>query len=204
MNNYSLHFITDDRASNDLLDLISEAVAGGVTSVQLRNKKASKLELYEVGKKILKLLKPKKIPLIINDYVDLAQALDADGVHIGQTDLPYSAVRTILSKNKIVGLSLHTLEQAEKCGKYDVDYFGVGPVFRSRTKPHADPIGLEILFKITQLVSKPCIAIGGIEIENASSVLSHGAKGIAVVSGICTSSNPQLTAKYYVNALTHE
>ena len=170
--NHSLHLVTDDRI-NGLLDLISAAVEGGVTTVQLRNKFSDKLPLYEAGKKILKLLKPKKTPLIINDHVDLAIALDADGVHIGQTDLPYEKVRHMLGKNKIIGLSLQTMQQAMQAIHCDVDYFGVGPIFYTETKTDAIVSGLEILHAISQLIQKPCIAIGGIEINNFQSFMLH-------------------------------
>lgn len=202
MHDYSLHLVTDSKLEN-LLDLIAAAIDGGVTVVQLRNKHVDKLPLYMVGKKILKLLKPKKIPLIINDHIDLALALDADGIHIGQTDLPYHIARKILGKNKIIGLSLQTLSHAKIAEKFDADYFGVGPVFNSMTKNDAAAMGLNTLQEITQLVQKPCIAIGGIEIENVKSVLSHGAHGIAVVSGICASISPKLAVINYVKELTH-
>lgn len=202
MHNYFLQLVTDDRI-DDLPDLISEAISAGVTSIQLRNKHADKLRLYQIGKQISVLLKPKKIPLIINDHIDLALALDADGVHIGQTDLPYAVVRKMLGKNKIIGLSIQTLEQAIKAKKMMVDYFGIGPVFPSSTKTDTSAIGLKALQEITQHLQRPCIAIGGIEIENVQSVLSHGAHGIAVVSGICASSNPKLSISHYIRELIH-
>ncbi|MDP1574969.1 MAG: thiamine phosphate synthase [Coxiellaceae bacterium] len=201
MPNYSLHLVTDGKLNN-LLDLIVEAVDGGVTTVQLRSKQADKLPLYNIGKKILKLLRPKKIPFIINDHIDLALALNADGVHIGQSDLPHQMTRHLLGKNKIIGLSLQTLLHAKIAEKFDVDYFGVGPVFNSTTKTDAAAMGLDILQEITQRVQKPCIAIGGIEIENVKSVLSRGAQGIAVVSGICASINPKLATINYARELT--
>ncbi|MCX7124727.1 MAG: thiamine phosphate synthase [Gammaproteobacteria bacterium] len=203
MRDYSLHLVTDDRLDG-LLDLISEAIAGGVTVVQLRNKHADKLTLYTIGKNISKLLKSKKIPFIINDHIDLALALNADGIHIGQTDLPYKNTRKILGKNKIIGLSIQTMEHAKKSEKFDVDYFGVGPVFNSMTKTDADAMGLKTLQEIIQQVKKPCIAIGGIEVGNVKSVLLEGAQGIAVVSGICASSSPKLAAHHYVKELTYE
>lgn len=201
MPNYALHLVTDNRVAN-LLDLIAEAVEGGVTVVQLRNKQSDKLPLYEAGKKILKLLQPKKIPLIINDHVDLALALNADGVHIGQTDLPYKQVRQMIGKNKIIGLSLQTLEHAKMAEKMDANYFGVGPLFYTPTKTDAEAMGLKTLQDITTVLQKPCIAIGGINLENIQSVIAHGAQGIAVVSGICSAPNPRLAALNYVSALS--
>lgn len=203
MRDYSLQLVTHNKIDN-LPDLIEEAVSAGVTTIQLRNKHADKLCLYEIGKTVLALLKSKKIPLIINDHIDLALALDADGVHIGQTDLPYQVARKILGRNKIIGLSINTLEQAKKSEKFAVDYFGVGPVFPSTTKTDTTAIGLKGLHEITQYLQRPCIAIGGITIENVKSVLSHGAQGIAVVSGICASSNPKLSISHYIRELTRE
>src|SRR3990167_231771 len=198
--NYALHLITDNRIDG-LLELIAAAVDGGVTCVQLRNKFADKLPLYEVGKKIQTLLKPKKIPLIIYDHVDLAIALDADGVHIGQTDLPYEKVRHMLGKHKIIGLSLQTIEQAIQAQKYDVDYFGVGPIFYTETKTDAVVSGLTVLKAIAGMMQKACIAIGGIQISNVKPVIAQGAQGIAVVSGICAAENPKLATIHYVEEL---
>src|SRR3990167_2842192 len=202
MSHYPLHLITDNRIEK-LPDLISEVVSGCISIIQLRNKHADKLVLYEVGKKILKILKPKKIPLIINDHIDLALALDADGVHIGQTDLPYNQARKILGKNKIIGLSIQTLEHAKKAEKYYADYFGVGPVFHTNTKSDAFTLGVNQFQEITQLLKKPCIAIGGIKIADVKTILSHGAQGIAVVSGICAAANPRLATINYIKELSN-
>lgn len=133
MRDYSLQFITNDRMDN-IVERISLAIEGGVTVVQLRHKTANKISLFEVGKKIQKIIRFKKIPFIINDHIDLALALDADGVHIGQTDLPYYCARKLLGKNKIVGLSLQTVEHAKKALHYDADYFGIGPIFATSSK----------------------------------------------------------------------
>ena len=195
-----LHFITDNRIEG-LLDLIAQCVSEGIDVVQFRNKYADKLTCFTVGKKISALLKPKKIPFIINDHIDLALALDADGVHIGQTDLPYFHARKIMGKNKIIGLSIQTIEDAEKSEKFDVDYFGVGPIFQTKTKNDVSAMGLITLKKITETLPKPCIAIGGIEINTVQSVLQHGAKGIAVISGICSAENPVLATQAYVEKL---
>src|SRR3990167_7581894 len=121
-----IHFVTNN-SINNLPELISQTIAGGATHIQLRNKNCDKVILFTIGKKLLTITRPKKIPLIINDHIDLALALDADGVHIGQTDLPYSIARKLLGKNKIIGLSIQTLEQAKQAVNCDADYFGVGP-----------------------------------------------------------------------------
>lgn|SRR3990167_1636595 len=196
----SLHLITNNN-TDKLMNIVSQAIAGGVDYIQLRNKQLDKLFLFEIGKQLLTLTRPKKIPLIINDHIDLAVALDAEGVHLGQTDLPVSFARKLLGKKKIIGLSIQTIAQAENAIHADADYFGVGPVFPSTTKTDAAAMGLIHLKKITEILKKPCIAIGGITIENVPEVLGCHVSGIAVVSGICDAKNPMAATKNYISLL---
>lgn len=202
MSDFSLHLVTDDHIDT-LPDLVSIAIENGATVIQLRNKYADKLPLYEIGKKILAITRSKKIPFIINDHIDLALALDADGVHIGQSDLPYEFARKILGKHKIIGLSIQTLAHAEQAQFCDADYFGVGPIFKTALKSDVFAMGLDTLGKITSILKKPCVAIGGIQTEQVSDVISQGAAGIAVISGICHASDPGLETRKYKHELTH-
>lgn len=200
MRDYTLHLVTDDRLDN-LCELASLAIEGGATIIQLRNKTANKHILFEAGKKLLKIARAKKIPLIINDYIDLALALNADGAHIGQTDLPCHAARKLLGKNKILGLSLQTVAQAKNALACDADYFGVGPIFQTNTKKNVSEMGLSLFHEIVNLLKKPCVGIGGITLNNAKEVMRQGAAGIAVVSGICNSNDPKSTTEKYRQCL---
>ncbi len=204
---HALHLVTDHKHGSlqDLEKLVYQAVLGGVTAVQLRNKTAHKRSLFKVGQALLTLLRPKNIPLIINDHADLALALGADGVHIGQLDLPFPEVRTMLHPHQCVGLSISTTEQAMACQHYDVDYFGVGPIFSTKTKEDAGATlrtaGLKTL---CQLLDAPCVAIGGIGPEHITSIQQCGVAGVAVSSGICLAEDPQAAARCYKTGTRYE
>ncbi len=180
----------------DIETVVSEAVKGGVDAVQLREKNASTREIIELGRKFQVLLHKQNIPLIINDRVDIALALNADGVHLGQKDMPYHSARRLLGDKKIVGISVSNKEQAYEAQQWDVNYLGVGPVFETSTKQDMSPmIGIEGLRQICNISKHPVIGVGGINVTNAHSVLIAGASGIAVVSAICGASNPMSVSK---------
>jgi len=183
----SLYLVTDRALSlgRPLEFIVEEAVKGGVTMVQLREKDCSSLEFYKLGMKLKKILNPLNIPLIINDRLDIALAVDADGLHIGQSDLPWQVARQLLGSDKILGLSVETQQQAEDANHLDVDYIGVSPVFATPTKTDTfQPFGLDGLKQACSGCKHPAVAIGGINLNNAASIIQHGAEGIAVVSAI--------------------
>ena len=143
-----------------------------------------------------KALEPFGVPLVINDRVDVALASDADGVHIGQSDMPYSKARELLGKEKIIGLSVENLQQVAEAEALDVDYIGVSPVFATPTKTDtATPFGLEGLRKAASISSHPIVGIGGINASNAAGVMVSGADGIAVVSAIAGAESPRKASK---------
>lgn len=180
----------------DIEDVVAEAIQGGVDAVQLREKNASTQEIIDIGKKLQVLLHKHNIPLIINDRVDVAMALDADGVHLGQRDMPYFLARKLLGNEKIIGISVSNKEQAYEAQQWDVNYLGVGPVFKTSTKLDTSPaIGVEGLQQICNISKRPIIAIGGINVANAYSVLTAGANGVAIVSAICGAGNPMSVSK---------
>jgi len=187
---YTLYLITDSPASyrHGFLASIEAAIAGGTTIVQYRSDSAdskSKRELYETGLALRDLLKRLNVPLIINDHVDLALALDADGVHVGQSDFPAAIVRKLIGPNKLLGLSASTREQVLAADAAIVDYLGLGPVFPTRTKPDAAPAtGLDGLAALAALTPLPAVAIGGITPGNAAPVFAAGIDGIAVVTAL--------------------
>ncbi|GET25561.1 thiamine phosphate synthase [Prolixibacter sp. NT017] len=194
----SLYLVTDRELSNgrSLSYIVEEAVKGGVTMVQLREKDGTTREFYELGIRMKALLDPLHIPLVINDRLDIALAVDADGLHIGQSDMPWQVARGILGKNKILGLSVETMQQVEKANRMDVDYIGISPVFATLTKTDTlQPFGLEGLKEATSLSRHPAVAIGGINLQNAAQVMDSRADGIAVVSAISSADNPQQAAR---------
>lgn len=191
---YSLYLIADCNLSNadEISHQVAAAVAHGVSCVQLRGKTLSQQQLIKVGRTLQRKLKPLKIPLIINDSIDVAQQIDADGVHLGQKDSLVALAREKLGAHKIIGLSLENEAQAYCCANLDVDYFGVGPVFVTTTKQDASsPLGIQGLQKIKTIINtKPIIAIGGINAANLTSVLDCNVGGIAVASAILDMKNP--------------
>lgn len=193
-----LYLVTDRgllHKSHSLEEMVLEAVAGGVTMVQLREKNICTREFVELGMRLKSALAGSGVPLIVNDRVDVALAIDADGVHIGQSDMPYEIARKLLGDNKIIGLSVESLEQLEQANQLDVDYVGISPVFSTPTKIDTAPaFGIEGLRKAVSLSEHPTVAIGGINTFTAPDVLSCGVDGIAVVSAIVASPEPRSAA----------
>ena len=187
-----LYLVTDRDLSlgRPLEEVVSEAVKGGVTIVQLREKDASTGEFIELARKLMKLLKPLDIPLIINDRVDVALAVDADGVHIGQSDMSYEDARRLLGPDKIIGLSVENMDDLLRANELDVDYIGISPVYGTPTKTDtAEPFGLEGLRRAVELSVHPAVAIGGMNAGTIADVINAGADGVAVVSAICSAEN---------------
>ena len=187
-----LYLVTDRELSlgRSLEEVVSEAVQGGVTVVQLREKDASTGEFIELARRLMKLLKPLRIPLIINDRVDVTLAVDADGVHIGQSDMSYEDARRLLGPDKIIGLSVESFEDIEAANALDVDYIGISPVYGTPTKTDtAEPFGLEGLRKAVEMSVHPTVAIGGMNASTIGDVMAAGTDGVAVVSAICSAEN---------------
>ena len=205
MNNaLKLYLVTNRGLSlgRSLEEVVSEAVAGGVTMVQLREKDTSTGEFIRLACKLSDLLRPLGIPLIINDRVDVALAADADGVHIGQSDMPYEIARKLLGPDKIIGLSVENMKDLLRANELDVDYIGISPVYGTPTKTDtAEPFGLEGLRKAVELSVHPTVAIGGMNASTISDVISAGADGVAVVSAICSADSPRLAANELMNII---
>ncbi|MCL3780747.1 thiamine phosphate synthase [Prolixibacteraceae bacterium JC049] len=190
----SLYLVTDPDLTmgRPLLPIIEEAVAGGVTMVQLREKEASSRAFYELAKATKELLKGTGVPLIINDRLDIALAVDAEGLHIGQSDLPHDIARKLLGPDKILGWSVETIEQAREANQFDVDYIGLSPVFSTQTKSDiSKPLELEGVREISSFTKHATVAIGGVGLQNTSEVIQAGADGIAVVSAIISHEQPK-------------
>jgi len=180
-------FITDPKASNlSFEDMTIKVLKGGVKWVQHRDKVRSKREIYEKTVRLRRLTKDFKALFIVNDYVDIAFCVNADGVHLGQDDLPLKEARRILGKKKIIGISTHNLKQAIEAERDGADYIGFGPVFQTMTKDAGEPKGIDMLREIKTKVKIPVVAIGGINLENIMSVLNTGIDAVAVTSAILT------------------
>jgi len=193
----SLYVITDPDLSRGRThqEVVRKAIAGGATMIQLREKKATSLQFYSLAEELIQETQLAKVPLIINDRVDIALAVDADGVHVGQDDLPATVVRKIIGTNKILGVSASTVDEALKAEEDGADYIGVGAVYATSTKSDAGhAIGLDRLTEIVRAVRIPVVGIGGIGHANAAQVMKTGAKGVAVVSAIVSAPDIQAAA----------
>jgi thiamine-phosphate pyrophosphorylase len=182
---WSLYVLTDEGGGHSHVEVARGAIAGGVTAVQFRDKQMSTRQQVEVAQTLQALAREAGVPFIVNDRVDVAQAVDADGVHVGQDDMPARVARRLIGPRRILGVSAETVEQAIQAEKDGADYVGAGTVFATGTKPDAgEPIGLEGLRAIAQAVNIPVVAIGGIDETNALSCMQAGAAGVAVVSAV--------------------
>jgi len=180
-------YAVTDRAwtgEKSLMEQVKEALEGGITFLQLREKKLSKEAFLQEAKEMKQLAEKYKVPFVINDNIEIAQKSGADGVHVGQDDMPVEEVRKILGEDKIIGVSAHNVEEALKAQKGGADYLGVGAVCQTATKSDASVVSMEEMKKICESVSIPVVAIGGIHKDNLSMLENTGVDGIAVVSAI--------------------
>lgn len=188
---YSVYLVTDrDLMSTETIEeAITQAIAGGTTLIQLREKECSSLDFYNTAVKVKAICDKNNIPLLINDRLDIAMAVDAAGVHVGQSDLPASVVRRIIGEDKIIGVSAGTLENAVKAEKDGADYIGVGAMYATGTKKDAKPTSIETLKKIRANVNIPIVVIGGINKERVKDFEGTGIDGLAIVSAIIAQKN---------------
>jgi thiamine-phosphate pyrophosphorylase len=195
--NWRLCFVADSEAvgKRDILKLIRQAAAGGATIIQLRGKTWTDREFLNIARRAAKLLKPKHIPLIINDRVDVALAAGAAGVHLGQDDLPLALARKMTGRHCLIGISVGTPGEAREAERDGANYLGVGSIFSTLSKKNAgSPLGLAGFRRIRQAVSLPLLAIGGIDAANAPDVIRAGADGVAVISAITAARDPRRAA----------
>ncbi len=195
---YSLYLVTDRGLARgrSTLGIVQAAVAGGVTCVQLREKECSTLEFIEQALAIKNFLKTRGVPLIINDRLDVALAVGADGVHLGQSDMPLEMAQKIAGPSMIFGISAESLQDAVTAEKGGADYLGVSPIFATPTKNDtAPPLGLEGLREIRKRIKIPLVGIGGLNITNSAEVICNGGDGVAVVSAIVAADDPETSAR---------
>lgn len=194
---YTLYLVTDRTlaGARDFDDLVGRAVRGGCTLVQLREKDASSGELYERALRLKRVTDYFHVPLIIDDRVDIMLAIDAAGVHLGQSDLPAEAARRLIGPDKILGVSARTVEEAEAAESAGADYLGVGAVFPTATKTDAEPVARETLAAICAAVRIPVVAIGGLNAKNILLLEGSGISGAAVVSAVMGAEDPEEAAR---------
>ncbi len=195
--NWKLYVITDcDHArGRDLCEIVEAALQGGASVIQLRDKKARDPEMIEEGRKLRAVTDVYGVSLIVNDRIEVAKAIQADGVHLGQEDRSLKEARAILGEEAIVGRSTHSPRQATLAAKEGFDYIGVGPVFKTPTKAAYEPVGLELVRFAAGNVRIPFVAIGGIDETNVGDVCRAGAKTIAVVRAVMDSADPKKAAQ---------
>jgi thiamine-phosphate pyrophosphorylase len=199
LNDMDLYFITDSRLTRrTVLEDVESAVGAGVKIIQYREKDLNTREMTDEAKKIGQLCRKNDVLFIINDRVDIALAVDADGVHLGNEDMPYQDARRLLGDKKIIGLTVHDVGEAIEAERIGADYIGISPIFETNTKPDAGtPSGVDLIKYIKKTVKIPFVAIGGINQDNVKSVLEAGARSIAVISAIVTKDDVRKECKKF-------
>ncbi|MHA7589873.1 thiamine phosphate synthase [Vibrio harveyi] len=204
MNAYRLYLVTDDQ--QDLATLkrvVRKAVEGGVTMVQVREKHGDVRAFIERAQAVKDILKDTDVPLIINDRVDVALAVDADGVHLGQSDMPAIIARELIGPNKILGLSIENEEQLAEADSLPIDYIGLSAIFatptKTNTKKHWGIDGLKMALETTSL---PIVAIGGINESNIPQLSATGVHGLALISAICHADDPKTASEYLLGLMS--
>jgi thiamine-phosphate pyrophosphorylase len=195
---WSVYVITDRRVAGDrsILDVVRAAIRGGTSVVQLREKTATTREMVELGQALHAITRQAGIPLIINDRLDVALAIAAEGVHVGHDDMPVSLARRLIGPDLLLGASPETVGEARQMERDGADYLGVGDVYGTPSKSDAGPpIGVDGLTEVIRAVSIPVVAIGGITLENAGAVIQAGAAGVAVISAVVSAPDPEAAAR---------
>jgi len=207
INSWDIYVITNETLSNGRsnVDIATAALIGGARVIQLRDKTASSLKLYNDAITIRQLTRQAGATFIVNDRLDIALAADADGLHIGQKDLPANIVRKFLGDEKILGVSALSLEEAQAAKAFGADYLGVGPIYAAnKTKSDADPpIGPENLKLIAESIDLPIVAIGGINLDNVLDVIKAGAGSAAIISAIVSAADIADSTRQFIRSIRH-
>lgn len=203
MLNFSLYAITGENfhPGRNLVEVMEEAIVGGADIIQFRDKTSSKEELVQKAKALRELTRKYGVPFIVNDYVELAMEVDADGIHLGQGDMPIAEARLRVG-SKIIGISTHAIEEAMLAEQQGANYIGAGPVFPTATKADVvSPVGLSYISEVAENISIPFVAIGGIKLSNVDEVIRAGATRVCAVSEIVGSSNVAGTCRAFAEKL---
>lgn len=195
---YSLYVITDAKLSRGraTVQVVQAALRGGATIVQYRNKLATTREMVEEGLQLLEVCRAHGVPLVVNDRIDVALAIGADGVHVGDDDMPVGMARKLLGRSKLLGVSADSVARAQAAAADGADYLGVGAIFATGSKADAGaPIGLQGLLQIARVSTLPIVGIAGINARNAASVIRSGASGVAVISAVVQAEDVEAAAR---------
>jgi thiamine-phosphate pyrophosphorylase len=203
---YGVYLVTqaDRSGSHSTVDAVEAAIRGGVDVVQLREKERPARERYELGLELRELTREASVPLIVNDRIDLARAVDADGVHLGDEDLPVAVAREQLGESAVIGRSVSTPDAARAAAAAGADYLGVGAVFRTDSKdtaPEETGIGLAAVRAVDGATDLPFVGIGGVTVGNAADVVAAGADGVAVISAITAADDPEAATRQLAAAV---
>lgn len=181
--------ISSNLMKKSLEEVLQDVIEGGADAIQLREKTMSDREFLIIARQVRKVTAQSKTVFIVNDRVEIARKADADGLHIGQSDIDITTARSILGHNKIIGVSTHTISQARRAQQSGADYIGTGPVFSTTTKSYEPPVGLDYVQQVKKEITIPFVAVGGINIGNVQEVLHAGGRRIAICSAIICSEN---------------
>ena len=189
-------FITPGDKRGSLVDVVKMAIDGGVTAVQYREKEANTRVMVNEAEVLRRLCADQGVLFLVNDRIDVALAVDADGVHLGQDDMPAPIARKLLGPKRVIGVTVHNLDELKKAEDEGADYVSFAPVFATQTKPdHQRPLGVKGLSELVRHASVPCVAIGGINESNATDVFATGVDGICIVSAIMGADDPKEAAR---------
>jgi thiamine-phosphate pyrophosphorylase len=185
----------------ELPAILDAAIAGGARMVQLREKEWPSGRLWPLAERLRQRCGDAAVTFVVNDRVDLAVALGADGVHLGQEDLPPSAARPLLRRGMILGISTHSVDQARRAQVDGADYIAVGSMFETRTKPEFELVGPDLIRRLRAEIRVPIVGIGGITPDNADAVIRAGADGVAVISAVCAAADPAAATRRFVEVV---
>jgi len=201
---FDLYLVTDRKqtAGRDLFWVLEQALDGGVKGIQLREKDLGGGELFHLAERIKALCDAHHASLLINDRVDVAMAVDADGVHLGGASIPVRTARKLMGDNKLIGVSTHSLKEAEESEQAGADFLAFGPVYFTSSKaPYGEPQGLGPLKKVMEKISIPVYAIGGIKADNIGDVKATGVRGVSLISAIVSATYPRAASEKILRAL---
>ncbi|MDV2683194.1 thiamine phosphate synthase [Alkalihalophilus lindianensis] len=205
MKDFKLYAITGEEfhQGRDLIEVMEEAILGGVDIIQLRDKKSKKIDVLKKAQALRELTKKHGVTFIVNDHIDVALAVDADGIHVGQDDLPLKEARKVMGPEKIIGISTHKIEEAREAEKGGADYIGVGPIFETKSKEDVvDPVTTAYIQQVAEEITIPFVAIGGIKLHNVDQVLAAGAKRVCMISEIVGADDVRGTCETFVKILS--
>ncbi|ADC50856.1 thiamine phosphate pyrophosphorylase [Alkalihalophilus pseudofirmus OF4] len=204
MKDFKLYAITGEEfhQGRDLIEVMEEAILGGVDIIQLRDKKSKKIDVLKKAQALRELTKKHDVTFIVNDHIDVALAVDADGIHVGQDDLPLAEARKVMGPDKIIGISTHKIEEARAAEAGGADYIGVGPIFETKSKEDVvDPVTTQYIQQVANEIKIPFVAIGGIKLHNVDQVLAAGATRVCMISEIVGAEDVKGTCEKFIKIL---